>query len=77
MCMFVILQQKDNTAKAQQSPRIPKDLSESDTCPVEKTEKNVSVEGPVAETGRQEVKVVSSQSFIMPLVFISEFFLFT
>ena len=59
MCMFVILQQKDNTTKAQQSPRIPKDLSETDNFPVEKTEKHVSVEGPVAETGRQEVKKIS------------------
>ena len=56
MCMLVILQQKDSTTKAQQSPRIPKDVSESDNGPVEKTEKHVSVEGPVAETGRQEVK---------------------
>ncbi|XP_078336762.1 uncharacterized protein LOC111135101 [Crassostrea virginica] len=45
---------KDSTTKAQQSPRIPKDVSESDNGPVEKTEKHVSVEGPVAETGRQE-----------------------
>ena len=54
--MLVILQQKDSTTKAQQSPRIPKEVSESDNGPVEKTEKHVSVEGPVAETGRQEVK---------------------
>ena len=55
MCMLVILQQNDSTTKAQQSPRIPKDVSESDNGPVEKTEKHVSVEGPVAETGTQEV----------------------
>ena len=54
--MLVILQQKDNTTNAQQSPRIPKDVSESDNGPVEKTEKHVSVEGPIAGTGRQEVK---------------------
>ena len=54
--MLVILQQNDSTTKAQQSPRIPKDVSESDNGPVEKTEKHVSVESPVAETGRQEVK---------------------
>ena len=55
MCILVILQQKDGTTKVQQSPRIPKKVSESDNGPVEKTEKHVSVEGPVAETGRQEV----------------------
>ena len=54
--MLVILQQKDSTTKAQQSPRIPKEVSESDNDPVEKTEKHVSVESRVAETGRQEVK---------------------
>nr|XP_022340289.1 uncharacterized protein LOC111134964 isoform X2 [Crassostrea virginica] len=45
---------KDSTTKAQQSPRIPRDVSESDNGPVEKTEKHVSVEGPVAETERLE-----------------------
>nr|XP_022335896.1 vicilin-like seed storage protein At2g18540 [Crassostrea virginica] len=45
---------KDSTTKAPASPRIPKELSEPDNGPVEQTEKHVSVEGPGAETGRQE-----------------------
>ena len=55
MCILVILQQKDITTKVQQSPRIPKDVSEPYIGPVEQTENYVSVEGPGAETGRQEV----------------------
>ena len=55
MCILVILQQKDGTTKVQQSPRIPKEVSGPDNGPVEQTEKHVSVEGPGAETGRQEV----------------------
>ena len=55
MCILVILQQKDGTTKVQQSPRIPKEVSEPDNGPVEQNEKHVPVEGPGAETGRQEV----------------------
>ena len=56
-CVYLVFfQQKDSPTKAQQSPRIPKDVSESDNDSVEKSEKHVFVEGPVAETGRQEVK---------------------
>ena len=55
MCILVILQQNDSTTKAPASPRIPKEVSEPYMGPGEQTEKHVSVEGPGAETGRQEV----------------------
>ena len=55
MCILVILQQRDSTTKAPASPRISKEVSEFDNGPVEQTEKHVSIEGPGAETGRQEV----------------------